>query len=55
LLTVLDRGQVPERVVRALFVAFDQPPVNGFADVFQTLEQMLVQQFFAKRTLKRST
>lgn len=49
---MLERRQIVERIVWALFVVFDHPPVNGLADVLQAQEQMLVQQFLAERAVE---
>ena len=46
LIAVLGRRQSAERVVGALFVVIDHPPMGGFADIVEAGEEMLVEHFF---------
>jgi hypothetical protein len=48
----LGRCSIAEGIVGSLFVVFDHPPVDGFADVIQGGEAISIQDVFAKGPLE---
>lgn len=52
LTAVLGGRQSAERVVGALFVVIDHPPMGGLADIVEAGEEMLVEHFFPEGAVK---